>query len=461
MNFRKMKITIGLNNWIALCCFVLVLGCVKDRNFDAQEVNQVLDLKANITFSEVKGRFQNETFQIQEDLVIEGYVSSSDEKGNFFSVLHFQDKPENPSEGFQIEIDLRDSHLFYPEGSKIFIKLKGLYLGKSNEVFKIGGVFTSFGNVSVGRLPANVVDNHVFLSNDEKVTIRPTFLSLENIPKHLTNTLVEINGLEIIDVEIGGIFAEDRKETERMLSDCNGNTIALLNSGFSDFQSQLLPSGNGKLRGILLRKKDDFSIALRTLEDMNFSEKRCEEIITEYTSKQLFISELADPDNNSKARFVELYNASSESLNLKGWKLVRYTNENTEVSSTIDLSGFTIAGETTFVISPNAIEFERVYGLTPEMGVGTNSPADSNGDDNLQLIDPFGNIIDVFGVIGEDGSNTNHEFEDGRAVRNVKINEGKLIYDFTEWRVYNDTGAEETIKEPQNAPEDFTPGKRN
>ncbi|MFS4492493.1 lamin tail domain-containing protein [Maribacter sp. 2308TA10-17] len=215
------------------------------------------------------------------------------------------------------------------------------------------------------------------------------------------------------------------------------------------------------MKGILLREKDNFRLAIRSINDIDFTEERCAEIITEFTSNQIFISELADPNNNSKARFVELYNSASEPLLLNGWKLLRYTNDNIEVSSTIDLSGFTIEGESTLIISPNAMEFEKVYGFQPDMAVGVNSPADSNGDDNLQLVDPLGTVIDVFGVVGEDGSNTNHEFEDGRAVRNVKVKEANPIYTFDEWRIFNDTGGQGTTKETKNAPEDFTPGIRN
>ncbi|MEM9078079.1 MAG: lamin tail domain-containing protein [Bacteroidota bacterium] len=189
--------------------------------------------------------------------------------------------------------------------------------------------------------------------------------------------------------------------------------------------------------------------------------ERCPEIITEFTSNQIFISELADPDNNSGARFVEIYNSSSEPLDLNLWTLRRYTNDNTEISSTIDLSGTIINGQSTLVISPNASEFELVYGFPPDIGVSTNSPADSNGDDNLQLVDPFGTVIDVFGIIGEDGSGTNHEFEDGRALRNPNITQGNPNYTFSEWTIFNDTGDAGTTKQPQNAPEDFTPGIRN
>ena len=194
------------------------------------------------------------------------------------------------------------------------------------------------------------------------------------------------------------------------------------------------------LRGVLLRDRTNFMLAIRSLDDINFTNNRCVEISTEFTSTSIFISELADPNNNAGARFVELYNASNEALDLNGWTLRRYTNANTEVSSTIDLTKNIIEGLSTLVISPNTEEFELVYGFVPDIAVSTNSPADSNGDDNLELVDPFGTVIDVFGVIGEDGSGTNHEFEDGRAFRNTAILEANAIFTFSEWIIFNDTG---------------------
>lgn len=434
------------------------LTCTKSRNFDPPPTDCATDLAANTTYTEVKNLYVDQTFQIQQDLIIEGYVSSSDEAGNFFSVLHFQDSPTNPSEGFGIEIDLRDSHLFYPVGSKIYIRLKGLYLGRSKDVFKIGGVFTSFGNASVGRLPSTVVDKHIFVSCDEKTDMEPSLISFPDIPKNLTNTLVRFEGFELSEEELGKSFAVERKETERTLTDCNDNEIVLLNSGFSDFQAEPLPEGNGSITGVLLRENDKYQLAVRSLEDIDFNNGRCADLVDEFTSKTIFISELADPDNNIAARFVELYNSAKEPLDLKGWTLRRYTNANTEISSTTDLSDFTIGAESTFVISPNATEFETVYGFAPDLAVGKNSPADSNGDDNLELVDPFGTAIDVFGVIGEDGTGTDHEFEDGRAVRNGVVTEGNPNYTFSEWTIYNDSGDSGTTKEPQSAPQDFTPG---
>ena len=455
-----MKIISHIRSLILVAAVAMLFNCVKNRDFDAPKSNCTSNLIANATYAEVKGLYLNETLQIQEDLIIEGYVISSDKAGNFFSVLHFQDSVDNPKEGFRIEIDFRDSHLFYPVGSKIYIKLKGLYLGKSKDVFKIGGVFTSFGNVSVGRLPSTVVNQHVFLSCDEKSVVQPTVISINELSKNLSSTLVQFNSLEIIKEELTETFATERKETKRTLTDCQGNEITLLNSGFSDFQAEILPEGNGMITGVLLREKETYQLVIRTLKDIDFTQDRCEQI-DEISSQNIFISELADPNNNLGARFVELYNSASVSLSLNGWKLRRYTNDNTEVSSEIDLSGSSIEGEEAFVISPNTLEFETVYGFAPDLAVDAKGPADSNGDDNLVLVDPFGKVIDVFGVIGEDGTATNHEFEDGRAIRNLEVTKANATYTFGEWIIFNDSGNSGTINEPQNAPEDFSPGIRH
>lgn len=441
--------------------FLMLLGnCVKDRDFDVPETACTDDLIPNKTYNEVKALFDGTTVQILEDWVIEGYIVSSDRAGNFFNTLHFQDSPTNATEGFQIDIDLRDSHLFYGVGQKVFLKLNGLFLGRSRGVFKLGGVFPSFGNLSVGRLPAAVLNRHLFISCGVPVVPQAREVTIETLQDAMVNTLVQLSNLELTEDEVGLTFALLREETKRTLMDCNDNTLILRNSGFADFQAEPLPEGNGTIIGVLLKDNTKFELIIRELDDIDFSGERCEAFIDEFTSESFFISELADPDNNAGARFVELYNAGLEALPLKGWMLRRYTNANTEVSSTVDLSGFVVAPNSTLVISPNVEEFELVYGFPPDLGVSTNSPADSNGDDNLELVDPFGKVIDMFGVIGEDGSSTNHEFEDGRAVRKLEITTGNPVYTFGEWMIYNDTGGAGTINQPQNAPEDFSPGQR-
>ena len=62
--------------------------------------------------------------------------------------------------------------------------------------------------------------------------------------------------------------------------------------------------------------------------------------------------------------------------------------------------------------------------------------------------------------MGEDGSGTDHEFEDGRALRNNDILQASSEYLFEQWQIWNDTGAAGTINAPQDAPGAFSPGLR-
>ncbi|WP_317198347.1 DUF5689 domain-containing protein [Aurantibacter crassamenti] len=433
---------------------------MKGRNFEPPESNCTSNVIANSKFVDVKNLYKDETIQIQDDLIIEGYVISSDISGNFFSVLHFQDKLNNPTEGFQIEIDFRDSYLFYPLGSKISIKLKGLYVGKSNEVYKIGGAFTSFGNVSVGRLPAAKVNQHIFIDCENGALLEPTIVEISDLKNLPNNTLVQLKDVQFIKEEIGLPYAIETEETERTIIDCSGAEMVVLNSGYSDFHNEAIPSENGLITGVLVRDKSNYQLIFRSLDDLKLNQTRCTGLENEFTSEQIFISEIADPDNNSEARFVELYNSNSKTISLNGWHLNRFTNENLEIGSTIDLSNYEILAESTLVIAANEEEFINVYGFIPDMVAGNNSPADSNGDDNFQMVDPFGKVIDAFGIIGEDGSNTNHEFEDGRALRKSNISIANPVFDANEWEIYNDSGGSGTTNQPQLAPDDFTAGIR-
>lgn len=454
-----MKIERNIFYWIMIIGIILS-SCVKDKEFDAPDLECSDAEFTFISISELKNMHNGETIQIQDDLVINGYVISSDKEGNFFNIVHFQDEPSNPTDGMQIELELRDAHLFFNVGQQIIIKLKGLYLGESKGVYKIGGVFTSFGNRSVGRLPKNVVFDHVLVSCKENVGIIPTSITVSELNESMLNTLVVVTDVEIKQEELGETFAFKEEETLRTLIDCEDNELVMVNSGYADFQSETLPDKMGTATGILTMDNNKFQLIIRSEDDLSFNQERCEDLIDEFTSFSIFISEIADPDNNAGARFVELYNASVESLSFNGWVLERYTNDNSEVSSSIDLSEYVIEANGLLVISPNSEEFKNVYGFDPDIAVGTNSPADSNGDDTIVLVDPFGTIIDIFGVIGEDGSNTSHEFEDGKAVRKIEIVSGNPVFTASEWIIYNDTGDEGTVNLPQNAPLDFSPGLR-
>ncbi len=447
--------------WVAfLAALLLVGGCVGDREYKTPGAECVPAGSANIDFSRLLARYEGKAMKIEEELFLEAYVVSSDEAGNIFGSLYLQDRPALPRVGVQLEMDLRGSHLFYPPGARVLLKLRGLYLGKSGPHFKLGGAFSAFGNLSIGRLPAPVVARHLFWTCEQGPEVVPYPITVAELHDSLLNTLVRLQEIQLNEEELGNAFAPPREEVLREMEDCNGNLAYLINSGYARFGPSLLPEGNGTATGVLRREGKDYGLVIRDTGDLDFSGERCPGGGMVQSSNRLFISELADPDNNADARFVELFNSGAEELSLNQWVLRRYTNDQTTVSSTLDLSGLRIAPKSTLLIAADAIAFEAAYGFPPDLEAGSNGPADSNGDDTIALVDPFGQVVDLFGVIGEDGSGTNHEFEDGRAQRKAFVEYGNPVYTFSEWEVYNDSGQAGTQNLPRNAPDDFSPGQR-
>ena len=176
----------------------------------------------------------------------------------------------------------------------------------------------------------------------------------------------------------------------------------------------------------------------------------------------VFITEIADPQNQGggasgigDVRFVELYNSGNSAVDLSTWALQRWTNNYTDPQSPVSLTGSIGAGEF-YVICNGGDDFAAAYvGSICNQDIGTGGPADSNGDDNIALLGADGSIVDMFGVPGEDGTGTGHEFEDGRAERVGSVTSGNATWDVAEWNIDNDSGGGDGN---QYAPEGFDPG---
>ena len=167
----------------------------------------------------------------------------------------------------------------------------------------------------------------------------------------------------------------------------------------------------------------------------------CALCVSSFSYGQLIITEIADPNDNALARYVEIYNVSGAPVDVTGWELRRWTNATATPQATgIDLSSVgTLAADGFILVAASAAEFTTVYGFAPDIDGGTAGAADSNGDDQIAIFDAADNTIDIFGVPGEDGTGTCHEFEDGRAERIASVTASNPVWTESEWNVYADS----------------------
>lgn len=173
-------------------------------------------------------------------------------------------------------------------------------------------------------------------------------------------------------------------------------------------------------------------------------------VLSNLSFGQVFITEIADPNNEAGARYIELYNAGVSSVDLTGYQIRIYFNANATAGATNTLSG-TIPAGGFYIVADNNTTFTSVFGFAADEDGSVNS----NGDDNFELVDASMTVIDVFGVPGVDGTGTDHEFEDGRAERAETVTSGNATYTAAEWNIDHDSGGGDGA---QDAPGGYDPG---
>ncbi len=64
----------------------------------------------------------------------------------------------------------------------------------------------------------------------------------------------------------------------------------------------------------------------------------------------IIITEIADPDNATGVRYIEIHNSGGSSVALTDYYIIRFTNANTEATSNIDLSNYILAVKNCWII---------------------------------------------------------------------------------------------------------------
>ena len=148
----------------------------------------------------------------------------------------------------------------------------------------------------------------------------------------------------------------------------------------------------------------------------------------------LYISEVTDPADDYSGRFVELYNAGTETVDFSSstFYLSRQSNGGTGWGNLL-LEGSVAPGQA-FVIGGSS--FEAVYGFAPDMVTGI---IIGNGDDAYFLYRDgdrtSGTLHDIYGVIDVDGTGEPWEYEDARALRVEGVASANTTWTASEWAI--------------------------
>jgi len=259
-------------------CLLFLFGC--HTKYDVPPTEMPENITSNMTIMQLKqlhslGRFE----QITQDATMEGIVVADDKSGNFYQSIVLQDA----SGGIVLRISGSNLYSSYPVGRKLFVKLKGLYLGDYGGNIQLGGGIDSslsYRPQLDGIAPALVGQFIVKGAYNQTITPRsvdPTQLT-DNMLDSLQSTLIAIDNVQFNDADLSQKLADASKQVSAVsfiMQNCIGSSVALRNSSYATFANIDVPKGNGRLIGIFTLYNSDRQIIIRDTGDFNFNNSRC------------------------------------------------------------------------------------------------------------------------------------------------------------------------------------------
>lgn len=288
-----MKTTILKSAFFVALSFGVFTSCVNDDEY------QIPNLDCTET-SLVKTKEVSEipaapiVAQYTADDVIEAYVTSSDEGGNFYKSISFQTIPTVVNEipkGFSVPVDVTSTFTNFEPGRKVFIKMKDLYTDSPSSFtigMRIGDIYVSTsGAASVGRLSESKYKS--VLKRSCTVINEDDFVSNVTIAEAKTNAylnvLIEIDAVQFSAAAITTSYFDASLAvggaTNHLLEDADGNTVIFRTSSFANYAGKPVATGRGKVRGIMTRYSNDYQFIVRTEDDIQLTGPRLVPFYTE------------------------------------------------------------------------------------------------------------------------------------------------------------------------------------
>lgn len=286
---------------LAISMSLFFTACVEDNDFTVPQnigAEENLSLKALLdsiqnnqvelkSIKDLKSLYNsgNDPLKIVSDIVIKGYVISSDQKGNYFREFYMQDAPENPSAGIKIAINLTNSYNKYNFGREVYIRLKNLYIGETNSgdgVISVGGKINLTDTREIESITQNQIENHLFRSITTE-TIVPKIVTLGGLDD-ISNlgTFVAIENAFFSSDLKGKTFVDPTEDfdTKRKIESCQGPSFVssfVETSSFASFANNTLPEGGGTLNAVVSRDfGGDFTVlVLNSSDNVQMIDSRC------------------------------------------------------------------------------------------------------------------------------------------------------------------------------------------
>jgi len=263
-----------------LCCMALLLwcSCLKEAAvLPPAQYNDDPQLPVNYWVGQLRNLLHTgqAPLLIDSDWTVAAIVTADDQSGNFYKQIVLQDS----TGGITVQINSAQLYRRFPIGRKIYIRLKGLYIGSDHGLPELGYLPApdNSGIMQVSGIPAGQMDAYIVPATIAH-TISPVSLQPADMltmdPARI-NRLVQIRDVEVADPYADNVYAETQRNTNITLAGCDGSKFIVRSSGYAGFAGAATPRGHGNITGIYTVYDGTVQLVIRDTNDVAMQEARC------------------------------------------------------------------------------------------------------------------------------------------------------------------------------------------
>ncbi|MET0946549.1 MAG: DUF5689 domain-containing protein, partial [Flavobacterium sp.] len=264
--------------------FTSFVSCINSDNYATPDTSGTCDVTVTKQVSDITSASTSTYAQYTDDDIIEAYVTSSDEGGNFYKSVSLMSL--DGTVGFSMPINAYNIYTKFEPGRKVFVHMKDRYFVTLNNSTVIGSLYNrdtpadptddEVGRISQGEYQ-NIIIRSCIKVNEDDIVKHLTIAQAKN--NQYLNTLIEFDAVQFTDASIGKKYFDPSLNnlggaTNHSITDEFGNTIVLRVSEFATFSTKMVPSLNGKIRGVLTKFGSTFQFMVRTENDINLTNPR-------------------------------------------------------------------------------------------------------------------------------------------------------------------------------------------
>ena len=241
--------------WRLLIIFISVfsVGC---NGYETPPQESATPEATNISIGDLHQLCGSRTIDINEEIVIGGYVTSSDKAENFYKSFTIEDA----TGGAEIMAGVFDTYNIYPIGTYLTIKLNGCSIGEHYGVMQIGLKAAAYSAYPTEYFASQVLlDKHI-RRYDITRNIAPRPIEISTLKPSDCGELVNIGPLRHIREESAALWDGNENgcwSGYNIFEDGEGERIVVYTSAYADYAKHQIPSAKVAITGILQRGKVD------------------------------------------------------------------------------------------------------------------------------------------------------------------------------------------------------------